>query len=293
MVDFLSGMFGGGYEKEAAQKDIAAAQAYQGQAMPALQQAYQTGQTNLGQAVGAYNPLVNLGAQYSQAAPTYLGAMGVGTPQQVQAAQSAFTNAPGYQFALNQAQQAAERAAAAGGMTASGNLIDAEQRNAIGLQNQQYQNWVDNLQKAGQMGLGATQAGAQGQATGYTNLANLAQTYGENQANVYGNVEGATIGANNLAAQGQAAGAKNLLGAGLQLATLGLTAPTGGLSNTLFGKAFSGLSNMFGGDGGGAATGYGGSPYYGPAAPQGGSYSLSTAGYSPQAYQLGAGMIPV
>jgi len=293
MVDFLSGLFGGGYEKQAAQQDIAAAQAYQGQAMPAIQQAYQTGQTNLGQAVGAYNPLVNLGAQYSQAAPTYLGAMGVGTPQQVQAAQSAFTNAPGYQFALNQAQQAAERAAAAGGMTASGNLIDAEQRNAIGLQNQQYQNWVDNLQKAGQMGLGATQAGAQGQATGYTNLANLAQTYGENQANVYGNVEGATIGANNLAAQGQAAGAKNLLGAGLQLATLGLTAPTGGLSNTLFGKAFSGLSNMFGGDGGGAATGYGGSPYYGPAAPQGGSYSLSTAGYSPQAYQLGAGMIPV
>jgi len=293
MVDFLSGLFGGGYEKQAAQQDIAAAQAYQGQAMPALQTAYQTGQTNLGQAVGAYNPLVSLGAQYSQAAPTYLGAMGVGTPQQVQAAQSAFTNAPGYQFALNQAQQAAERAAAAGGMTASGNLIDAEQRNAIGLQNQQYQNWVDNLQKAGQMGLGATQAGAQGQATGYTNLANLAQTYGENQANVYGNVEGATIGANNLAAQGQAAGAKNLLGAGLQLATLGLTAPTGGLSNTLFGKAFSGLSNMFGGDGGGAATGYGGSPYYGPAAPQGGSYSLSTAGYSPQAYQLGAGMIPV
>ena len=293
MVDFLSGLFGGGYEKQAAQQDIAAAQAYQGQAMPALQTAYQTGQTNLGQAVGAYNPLVSLGAQYSQAAPTYLGAMGVGTPQQVQAAQSAFTNQPGYQFALNQAQQAAERAAAAGGMTASGNLIDAEQRNAIGLQNQQYQNWVDNLQKAGQMGLGATQAGAQGQATGYTNLANLAQTYGENQANVYGNVEGATIGANNLAAQGQAAGAKNLLGAGLQLATLGLTAPTGGLSNTLFGKAFSGLSNMFGGDGGGAATGYGGSPYYGPAAPQGGSYSLSTAGYSPQAYQLGAGMIPV
>src|SRR6516162_1025458 len=293
MVDFLSGMFGGGYEKEAAQKDIAAAQAYQGQAMPALQQAYQTGQTNLGQAVGAYNPLVNLGAQYSQAAPTLMGALGIGTPQQVSAAGSAFSNEPGYQFALQQAQQAAERGAAAGGMTASGNLIDAEQRNAINLQNQQYQNWVNNLKGVGQMGIGATQAGAAGQATGYTNLANLAQAYGENQANVYGNVEGATIGANNLAAQGQAAGAKNLLGAGLQLATLGLTAPTGGLSNTLFGKAFSGLSNKFGGDGGGAATGYGGSPYYGPAAPQGGSYSLSTAGYSPQAYQLGAGMIPV
>ena len=293
MVDFLSGLFGGGYEKEAANKDILAANQYSNVALPALASAYQTGQTNLGQAVGAYNPLVNLGAQYSQVAPTLTGALGIGTPQQVSAAGSAFSNDPGYQFALQQAQQAAERAAAAGGMTASGNLIDAEQRNAINLQNQQYQNWINNLKGVGQMGLGATQAGAAGQATGYTNLANLAQQYGENQANVYGNVEGATIGANNLAAQGQAAGAKNLLGAGLQLATLGLTAPTGGLSNTLFGKAFGGISDMFGGGGGGSATGYGGSPYYGPAAPQGGSYSLSTAGYSPEAYQLGAGMIPV
>jgi hypothetical protein len=212
--------------------------------MPALQQAYQTGQTNLGQAVGAYNPLVNLGAQYSQAAPTYLGAMGVGTPQQVQAAQSAFTNQPGYQFALNQAQQASERAAAAGGMTASGNLIDAEQRNAIGLEDQQYQNWIKNLQNAGQMGLGATQAGAAGQATGYTNLANLAQQYGENQANVYGNVEGATIGANNLAAQGQAAGAKNLLGAGLSLASLAMGVP-GGMGGGGGGSNL--LGGMFGG----------------------------------------------
>src|SRR6516162_11767450 len=184
MVDFLSGLFGGGYEKQAAQKDIAAAQAYQGQAMPAIQQAYQTGQTNLGQAVSGYDPLKQLGAQYSQAAPTYLGALGIGTPQQVSAAGSAFHNDPGYQFALQQAQQAAERAAAAGGMTASGNLVDAEQRNAIGLENQQYQNWIDNLKGVGQMGIGATQAGAAGLAQGYTNLANLAQTYGENQANV-------------------------------------------------------------------------------------------------------------
>jgi hypothetical protein len=245
MVDFLSGLFGGGYEKEAAQKDIAAANQYSNVALPALAAAYQTGQTNLGQAVGAYNPLVNLGAQYSQAAPTYLGAMGIGTPQQVSAAGSAFSNQPGYQFALQQAQQAAERAAAAGGMTASGNLIDAEQRNAINLQNQQYQQWINNLQNAGQMGLGATQAGAAGQAQGYTNLANLAQTYGENQANVYGNVEGATIGANNLAAQGQATGAKNLLTAGLSLGTLALG-----------GNPFGG-SLMGGGGGGGGVGGSG------------------------------------
>src|SRR6516164_1794581 len=178
MVDFLSGLFGGGYEKEAANKDIMAANQYQNVAMPALAAAYQTGQTNLGQAVSGYDPLKQLGAQYSQAAPTYLGALGIGTPQQVSAAGSAFHNDPGYQFALQQAQQAIQRAAAAGGMTRSGNLADAEQRNAIGLEDQQYQNWVKNLQNAGQMGLVGTQQAAAGQASGYTNLANLAQTYG-------------------------------------------------------------------------------------------------------------------
>src|SRR6516225_12267046 len=132
MVDFLSGLFGGGYEKQAAQQDIAAAQAYQGQAMPAIQQAYQTGQTNLGQAVGAYNPLVNLGSQYSQAAPTLMGALGIGTPQQVSAAGSAFHNDPGYQFALQQANQAIERGAAGRSMDISGNLADAISKNTVG-----------------------------------------------------------------------------------------------------------------------------------------------------------------
>ena len=140
MASFLSDLFGGGAEKQAANQDIMAAQGYQAQALPLLQQGYQTGVGALNQGIGAYQPLVKLGAQYSQAAPTLMGALGIGTPQQVSAAGSAFSNDPGYQFALQQAQQASERAAAAGGMTASGNLINTEQQNAIGLENQQYQN---------------------------------------------------------------------------------------------------------------------------------------------------------
>src|SRR6516165_9965114 len=220
MVDFISGMFGGGYEKEAAQKDILAANQYANTSLPALAAAYQTGQTNLGQAVGAYDPLKQLGAQYSQAAPTYLGALGIGTPQQVSAAGSAFHNDPGYQFALQQANQAIERGAAGRSMDISGNLADAISKNTVGYANQDYQNWINNLKGVGQMGLTGTQQGAAGAATGYTNLANLAQTYGNDQTNVYGNVEGATIGANNLAAQGQAAGMKNLLSAGQTIASL-------------------------------------------------------------------------
>jgi hypothetical protein len=237
MVDFLSGLFSGGYEQQAANQDKAAAQTYQGQAIPLLQQGYGTGVTNLNQGIGAYQPLVSLGAQYSQAAPTYLGAIGVGTPDQIAAAKSAFTEAPGYQYQLGQAQQGAERAAAAGGMTASGNLIDTEQKNAANLADQSYQEWVTNLKNAGTLGETATEAGAAGTAKGYGALANLAAENATNQANVYGNVEQQTIGANNLAAAGQAAGAKNLLGAGLSLATL---AATGGLTSGL-GGTLSGL----------------------------------------------------
>src|SRR6516164_9523327 len=262
MVDFLSGIFGGGYEKEAAQKDITAANQYSNVALPALASAYQTGQTNLGQAVGAYNPLVNLGAQYSQAAPTLMGALGIGTPQQVSAAGSAFHNDPGYQFALQQANQALERSSAGRSMDISGNAADAISKNTVGYADQDYQNWIKNLKDVGAMGLTGTQAGAAGQATGYTNLSNLAQTYGEDQTNVYGNVEGATIAGNNLAASGQAAGAKNLLGAGLQLATLGMMplSSAGGFGSSLLGQTLGG----FGGNkglgspfmGGGSPTGY-------------------------------------
>jgi hypothetical protein len=223
MASFLSDLFSGGAEKEAAQKDIAAAQGYQGQALPALQQGYQTGTTALNQGIGAFTPLANLGAQYSSVSPLLTNALGAGGAAGQQSALNAFQNYnPGYQFALNQAQQAAERAAGAGGMTASGNLIQAEQQNATNLANQNFNTWIKQLQDTGQMGIGATQAAAQGQATGYGGLADLASQYAQNQANVYGNVEGATIGANNLQAAGEAAGAKNLLGAGLSLATLGL-----------------------------------------------------------------------
>jgi hypothetical protein len=106
------------------------------------------------------------------------------------------------------------------------------------------------------MGLGATSAAAQGQAQGYGGLANLANQYAQNQANVYGNVEGATIGANNLQAAGEAAGAKNLLGAGLSLATLGLGGGFGGTS---------GLGGILGGLMGSSSVGN--MPATGPGSP--------------------------
>jgi hypothetical protein len=148
-------------------------------------------------------------------------------------------------------------------MTTSGNLLTALQKNATGLADQTYQNWIQNLSNTAGMGLSATGQAAQGIAGGNYNLANLAQNYGQSQANVYGNVASGEMNANQMVAQGQAQGASNLLGAGLSLATLGLGGnPFGGgslmggkggtggsfnLASTPIGQIGSGMGNFFGG----------------------------------------------
>ncbi|MBO0716570.1 MAG: hypothetical protein J2P55_04440, partial [Rhizobiales bacterium] len=246
MASFLDTLFGGGAEAEAAQKDIAAAQQYQAGAQSALQQGYTTGTGAINQAIGAYQPLVNLGQTYSAAAPSYMAAIGAGTPDQQAAALAAFKNTPGYQATLDAASQAVARQRAVGGMGASGNAdIDAMMA-AAGITTPLFQQYVSNLGQAGQMGLQATGAGAQGTAAGYGSLANLATQYGEDTSGVLGNVESTTVGANNLQAAGEAAGAKNLLGAGLSLATLGLGGnPFGGsLSGGGGSSLLSGLKNL-------------------------------------------------
>jgi hypothetical protein len=222
MASFLSDLFSGGAEKEAADKDRAAAQQYQGQANQALTSAYGTGTTAINQGVQAFQPLADLGKTYSSGAPNLMAALGVGTPEQVAAARTGFTSTPGYQAQLDSALQAVQRQQAAGGMGASGNADIAALMASTGVTGNAYQQYITNLQNAGTLGANVTGAAATGQAGQYDALANLAQNYGSNQAGVYGNVMSTDVGANNLQAAGEAAGAKNLLGAGLSLATLGM-----------------------------------------------------------------------
>jgi hypothetical protein len=271
MASFLSDLFGGGAEKEAAQKDIAAANQYQGQANTALTSAYGTGTTAINQGVSAYAPLAQLGQTLTAGAPNYMAGLGIGTPAQVAQAQQNFTQTPGYKAQLDSALQAVQRQEAAGGMGASGNADIAALMASTGVTGNAYQQYMSNLLAGTNLGAGVTGAAATGQAGQYDALANLAQNYGTNQAGVYGNVMGTTVGANNLAAAGEAAGAKNLLGAGLSLATLGmggnpfggsLTGGSGGggFGSSLIGQGFTGLKNLNVGQslfGGGSPSGYG------------------------------------
>lgn len=272
MAGFFDTLFSGGAQKDAAASDMAALQTYQNTALPALQQTYNTGSQAINSGVGAYTPLANLGATYSGVAPTLMGALGTGTPQQNAAALASFQQAnPGYGFQVQQASDAAARAAAAGGMSNSGNALIAADKYAQGLANNTYQQWVQNLQNTGQMGLSATSGAAAGQAGQYDALANLAQNYGQNQAGVASNVYSGTANANQMVAQGEQQGASNLLGAGLGLASLAL-GPAGSTALKGLGSSLSSLgSSAYGGIMGqqwqAANPGAWGSNFAGPVAP--------------------------
>jgi hypothetical protein len=103
-----------------------------------------------------------------------------------------FQQSPGYQFSVDQATNAANRAAAAGGMAGSPAEQQALAGAVTGLANQDYQNYLNSIMGLYGQGLGAAQnmfgtgAGAanqiaQGLQTNLGNQANLAYTGQQNQ----------------------------------------------------------------------------------------------------------------
>lgn len=259
MAGFFDTLFGGGAEREAAERNRAVTQQYGTEAQGYLTGGYNTGVGNLNQAINAYNPLSTLATKYGGASDLYLDALGVNGPAGNTRAINAFQTTPGYTLARDQGLEALDRRRAITGMYASGNADqDALNYTTNLLYSTQYQPWITNLANAGQQGGQYATTAATGQAAGYGSLANLAQQYASSQAGVAGNVAGGLTSANNLQAQGEASGAKNLLGAGLSLASLAMAPLTGGTS--LLGMAGQGLKNLNLGQslfGGGSPTGYG------------------------------------
>lgn len=241
MAGFFETLFGGGAEKEAAERNRAIAAQYGSEAQNYLTTGYGTGTENLNKAIGAYTPLQGLADQYNKAGTLNLDVLGVNGPEAQAAARSAFTTTPGYDLTQKAALDAIDRRRAIGGMYASGNAdqdtIDWVTKN---LYEQQYAPWVAGLERAGNTGVATSGAVAAGQAGGYGSLANLAQQYAGSQAGVAGNVANQNVAASNLQAQGEASGAKNLLGAGLSLASLAFGGAGGGLGSSLM----SGVSNI-------------------------------------------------
>lgn len=243
MASFLSTLFGGGAEKEAAEKNRIAGQVYNDRSMGFLDSGLGKSSGYLNNALDAYLPLSDLAGSYRGASDLYMNALGVNGADAARTAQQSFTNNPGYEGAVDAGLDAINRRRAAGGMLNSGNADLDALTFGQNLQNQQYGSWLDRLSGLNQNALSATGAAAAGQAGAYGSLSDLYQQDAQNRIGVTGNLAQTYMGANNQQAAGQASGARNLLG---------------GLS-TLGGMAMS----AFGGGGMGGGFGFGGVPDYG------------------------------
>lgn len=205
-------IFTGAPAKNAAQQNAALYNQYQGQATGALSNA-------LNQGVAAYTPLTQLGSKYGAGSSLYLDALGVNGQVGMDRARSTYQASPGYQWSVDQATDAAARNAAKLGLAGSGNALQAISDRAQQVANQDYNNWLGNLGGLISPELSATGGAASG-------VANLWNNYGQNQANVYGNVASGLANSNQQAAnaqmQGNAAFWNGLLSLGGAAAKAGL-----------------------------------------------------------------------
>jgi len=142
--------------------------------------------TQLQGAADAYNPLIQRGmAGYDM----YSNSLGINGPEGNAAARGAFQAGPGYQWQVEQATDAAQRAANRTGSLYGGNVVDATTRLGSNLANQEYGNWQNRLQPY----MGAAQAATAGRAgqldllaQNYGRMGDVATTAGQGAANLYG-----------------------------------------------------------------------------------------------------------
>lgn len=248
MAGFFDTLFGGGAEREAADKNRALYSQYGQLGQGYLDSGFAGSQGALGSAKADYAPLSALASKFGGATDLYLNALGVNGAAGNAAAQSAFTSSPGYNWQLDQGLGALNRRRAAGGMLNSGNAdIDALQFGQ-GLAKQDYNGWLSNLAGLNNNALSATAGAASGMAGADMGLANLYQSDASNRVGLQGNITSGNAGANQLQAQGEATGAKNLLGGLLGGASI-LAGNVGGMGG------LNGIGGAF--MGGGSPTGYG------------------------------------
>lgn len=229
MASFFDTLFGGGAEREAADKNRALYSDYLAKGNSALDSGMTNSLGALGKAGDIYG---GLQSKYGAGTGLYLDALGVNGADKAQAAQSSFTTSPGYQAGIDAGIDVLNRRRASGGMLDSGNADLDALTYGQNLQNQQYSGWLDRLGGL----VSPEMTAASGAAGNQTNIANLYQNDATNRIGLQGNYTSGVTGANNYEAAGASAGAKNLLGGALSLATLGTSlAGGGGLGSSLFG----------------------------------------------------------
>ena len=229
-MSLFGNLFGGGSNaasdyRQYALQGLQGGMDYLNQAKVPIQTAYQQG-------TAAWQPLQAPAQGGFNAYADITGAQGQAGQDR---ARALFQTDPGYQFAMDQALQATQRAQGTGGYQQSGNVLAALQDRASGLAQQQYNQYVQRL--APYLNVAPQIAGAQ---TGLAqwqggNLANILGTQGNlwsNTANAIGQVQAGQDIANQQAGTSLLQGG---LGLGAKLLGYGLGGPAGA---TAFGGLF-------------------------------------------------------
>lgn len=190
--------------------------------------------------VGAEAPQLNLPNFYSD----FLGPAG-GTPSSPFLPTSQFQSSPGYNYELQQQQQAIENSGAGKSGALSGNTLMALQKNAQGLASQDYwtanNNWYNNLTQGFNAATQQALGGYNAQNSNYWNQYNAIQG---NRGNFLAALQNLASGGQSAAANQGSAGV-NLAGqAGQNLITAGNAQASGILGNAnALSSGFNGLSN--------------------------------------------------
>ena len=198
------------------------------QATSALTGGYNQARTDINAAKDEYLPLKDL---FGRGANLYADVLGVNGAEGLARGQQAFQASPGYNFARDEALQAALRGASAGGSLASGGTLTALQNRASNLALSDFGNWRQALGGYNPLYSGAVDSSA---GTGIK-LADLGYGYGRDTAGILTD-SGKQI--NDIAASGFQAGdkaAQNKLNFGMQL---GSTLANIGLGSLGKGGAF-------------------------------------------------------
>jgi hypothetical protein len=212
-MGFLSGLLGldaGKATMKAAKQNRTEIDALGSRGFGYIDQGENRSQAALNQAAGLYDPYAGAGAHASD---MYANATGLNGATGSDAARAAFRAGPGYDFRVDEAMRGAERAASAGGMLASGNLMADMLARGQNLADQEYGSWLDRLGSQAGQGLQA----AQGKSGTLKNLSDLYQATSGQRLGLDNAIVAGRMGATNQYAQGKEANNSAWAGLGSKL----------------------------------------------------------------------------
>lgn len=214
----------------------------------ALGQGYDDAARQYNGAMSLYQPYADTGQKGFN---LYADATGANGQSGYDNAKSSFHASPGYQYQVDQATDQTARKMSALGALGSGNAMTAISDRAQSLADQDYGNWMSNLNTLGQYGYNATGA----QAGLMQGLGNLNAQSGRDQAGVYNAYTGMGVNNNNNAANQIANYRMGISNAGSQASAnaWGVGMNLANLAASLAGSAM-GMPGM----GGSGGTGMGG-----------------------------------